>query len=315
MKERTIIDVSNTIPTRELLWDSIGFLPKIFLKRWGKCVGLSDEEISKLHALNAEEISEMFMKKCENRKDLSIEGMIQQLDEAGVHLTAIHNLDEETSTGMKPVPNEYIAEVMSKFPDYFIGFMGADPYKGAAAVKEIERGYRELALRAVVTRPYVNRVYANDRCYYPIYAKCEELGIPLWVHCTMNWDSSQPMDNGRPIYLDKVATHFPNLKIIAGHGGWPWVNEMVGLLWRHKNVYADISGHRFRYLAMPGSGWEMFFHYGNTVLQDKILFGSDWITLAIPIKKMLQEFNEIPLEENVKEKWLWGNARKLFALN
>src|SRR2546428_12415452 len=78
---------------------------------------------------------------------------------------------------------------------------------------------------------------------------------------------------GHPQPLDQVSMDFPELKIIGGLGGWPWVNEMVALVRRHPNLHVDTSAHRAKYLGQAGSGWEMLIQFGNTLIQDKVLVG------------------------------------------
>ncbi|MCK4780836.1 MAG: amidohydrolase family protein, partial [Candidatus Lokiarchaeota archaeon] len=126
--------------------------------------------------------------------------------------------------------------------------------------------------------------------------------------------STNTMEVERPIYLDVVAQDFPELKIIAGHGGWPWVNEMVAVAWRNPNVYIDIASYLPKYIGMQGTGWETLMHFGNSVLQDKILFGSTWLFMGMSIKQLADEVMKLPLKEKVKEKWLYGNAARLLGI-
>jgi predicted TIM-barrel fold metal-dependent hydrolase len=104
------------------------------------------------------------------------------------------------------------------------------------------------------------------------------------------------------------------LTIIAGLGGWPWVPELIGVARRHQNVYIDLAAHRPKYIKNPGSGFEMFLQFGNTVLQDRILFASSWMNLSIPMKQIIQETEELPRNEEVKKKWMYGNAARILEI-
>jgi predicted TIM-barrel fold metal-dependent hydrolase len=148
---------------------------------------------------------------------------------------------------------------------------------------------------------------------YPLYATCVELDIPIWFHLSINY-STNTMEVERPIYLDIVAQDFPELKMIAGHGGWPWVEEMVAVAWRNPNVYIDIASYLPKYLSMPGAGWEALLRYGNSILQDRVLFGSTWLFMGQTIKQLADGIIELPLKDEVKHKWLYGNAAKLFGI-
>jgi hypothetical protein len=105
---------------------------------------------------------------------------------------------------------------------------------------------------------------------------------------------------------------FPHLRIVASCGGWPWVPELIGVARRHQNVFIDTSSHRPKYIATPGSGFEMLLQFGNTLLQDQMVFGSGVGDLGLPIGQVVKEMRELPLKDAVKEKWLYSNALRLF---
>jgi uncharacterized protein len=168
-------------------------------------------------------------------------------------------------------------------------------------------------LKGLAMEPFEYHLRANDRRFYPLYSKCVELDIPVNLHCSINFSTMSRMDYGKPIYLDDVAVDFPELKIIAMTSGWPWVSELIGVAWRHPNVYIETAAVRPRYLAMPNTGWGELMHYGNTVIQDKILFSSSWPLL--PIERTIQEIRELPLKGSVMDKWLYGNAARLLGLS
>jgi hypothetical protein len=157
------------------------------------------------------------------------------------------------------------------------------------------------------------KIAPTNKKMYPIYSTCVELDIPIWFHISINY-STNTMEVERPIYLDVVAQDFPELKIIAGHGGWPWVNEMIAVAWRNPNIYIDIASYLPKYLGMKGTGWETLMHFGNSVLQDKILFGSTWLFMGMSIKQLADEVMKLPLKEAVKAKWLYYNAARLFKI-
>src|SRR5438046_2122972 len=115
-------------------------------------------------------------------------------------------------------------------------------------------------------------------------------------------------------YPDQFPMDFPELKIIGGLGGWPWVNEMVALVRRHPNLHVDTSAHRAKYLGQAGSGWEMLIQFGNTLIQDKVLVGMSAGLVGQPYETLIQEYLGLPLKDTVKEKWLYGNAARVFGL-
>ena len=237
--------------------------------------------------------------------------LLKLMDDAGLDIAVLTAEDAETTMHIK-TPNEKVAEFVRKAPQRFIGMAAVDPHKGMNAVRELEQAVNDLGMKCLCLEPWLHKLRSNDKLYYPIYAKCVELNIPVWIHSSINYVPQLTMDFGRPIYLDEVAGHFPELKIVAGHGGWPWVNEMMAFLWRHPNAYTDISAIRPKYLAMKGTGWEPLIQYGNSLLQDKILFGTAWP--AQQFKPNIDEIQSLPLKKEVKAKWLGGNASKLLGL-
>lgn len=210
--------------------------------------------------------------------------------------------------------NDYVVEVVRRRPDVFIGFARISPWDGMAGVRELERLVREGGLRGLAMAPFRERIPPNDRRYYPLYAKCVELGIPVRLHASMSYATDRAYDLGHPRHLDDVAMDFPELTIIAGLGGWPWVPEMVALVRRYPNLYVDTAAHRPRHFATRGSGWEMLIQFGNTLIQDKVMVGLSWLTLSQPLETLIDEVLALPLKDAVKEKWLYGNAALVLGI-
>jgi predicted TIM-barrel fold metal-dependent hydrolase len=318
-----IIDSLCYVPTEEVFVDLLVSLPPqmarylkdVFGPRVAPLLGITPEELYKMKStLSTSELKkaiEPFLPKI-RKLTMSVEKFVEQLDKVGVKRAVIFNLDEETPTGIAGLPNDYYANIVKQFPEKFIGFAGIDPLKKKKALNEIRRSY-DLGLRGIAIRPFMFQIPPSDKKMYPIYSTCVKLDIPIWFHISINY-STNTMEVERPIYLDIVAQDFPELKIIAGHGGWPWVNELVAVAWRNPNIYIDIASYLPKYIGMKGTGWESLIHYGNSVLQDRILFGSTWLFMGMSIKQLADEVMKLPLKEDVKEKWLYKNAARLLGL-
>lgn len=239
---------------------------------------------------------------------------IRFLEGAGVKMAVLYHFDEETTTGHKGPSNDFYAQLVQKAPGHLMAYAAADPHKGAEAVRELERTIKELGLHGLAVRPFMHRIRADDHRYFPLYAKCAELKVPVWIHTSINFTHTSPLDFGRPIYLDAVACAFPKLKIIAGHGGWPWVGEMAAVAWKHPNIYLDFATVRPSYMVRPGSGWEPLFQYGNHVIQRKVLFASTWMLLGLFPKVLADEVRALALKPETIERWLGKNAVELFRI-
>jgi hypothetical protein len=213
------------------------------------------------------------------------------------------------------VTNDETAELLRRYPNRFLGLARISGLKGMSGVRELEQRVREQGFRALGVSALVDCIPASDRRFYPLYAKAAELGIPVRIYSSMNYANDRPYDLGHPRHLDQVAMDFPELTIIGGLGGWPWVNEMVALVRRHPKLHVDTSAHRAKYLGQPGSGWEMLMQFGNTLIQDKVLVGLSAGLVGQPHETLIKEYLDLPLKDAVKEKWLYGNAARVFGLD
>ena len=318
-----IIDSLCYVPTEEVFVDLLVSLPPqmarylrdVFGPRVAPLLGISAEELYNMKtSMNAFELKSALKPYLPKIRKLTstLDDFVVQLDGMGVEKAVIFNLDEETPSGIAGLPNDYYAGIVKEYPNKFIGFAGIDPLKGMDAFREIRRSY-DLGLRGVAVRPFMFQIPSTHPKMYPIYSTCVELDIPIWFHLSINF-STNSMEVERPIYLDIVCQDFPELKIIAGHGGWPWVNELVAVAWRNSNVYIDIASYVPKYLGMKGTGWEPLINLGNSILQDKILFGSTWLFMGMSIKQLADGVMELPLKEEVKKKWLYSNAAELLGI-
>lgn len=229
--------------------------------------------------------------------------MVAAMDRAGVDsalLCAWHR------PGVPVLTNDEVAGIVQRFPGRFHGVAAVDLEKPVAAVRELERAVRELGFRALRVIPWLWNKPPNDRLYYPLYVKCVELDIPF---CTQVGHTGplMPSETGRPVpYLDEVALTFPELRIVAGHIGVPWTDEMIGLAWKHENVFIDTSAHLPRYYP------PQLLHYMRTYGQDKVLFGTNFPHL--PFEKCAEQARALELPTAVMEKFLHGNAARVFQL-
>ena len=312
-----IIDALCYMPTPEVMVDLVASLPPqmaaylrdVFGPRVAPLMGISSDELYQMKTTLDQDALRGRLASLVKHMTMKPAAFIEQMDEMEVERAVIFNLDEQTGGGIKGLPNDYHAELVAAYPERLVGFAGIDPLKGMDAVREIRRCY-DLGMRGVAVRPFIVGMPPTHARMYPIYSTCVELGIPIWFHLSINY-STNNMEVERPTYLDIVAQDFPELKIIAGHGGWPWVAEMCAVAWRNPNVYLDIASYLPKYLAMPGSGWEPLMNLGNSVIQDKVLFGSTWLFMGQSIKQLADGVRQLPLKESVKEKWLYGNAARL----
>jgi uncharacterized protein len=234
---------------------------------------------------------------------LSIEQTLALMDEAGVEKLML-------SAWCRPegwvFTNDEVAEYTRAYPDRFVGVATVDLARPVAAVAELQRAVNELGFKALRIVPWLWKLPPNHRLYYPLYVKCVELDIPF---CTQVGHTGplMPSETGRPVpYLDEVALDFPELRIVAGHIGHPWTDEMIGLAWKHDNIFIDTSAY------LPAYYPPQLLHYLKTYGKDKVLFGSNFPQLSH--SKCMQQVRELGLTAEVEAGFLYGNARRVFGL-
>lgn len=249
----------------------------------------------------------------ERAKCPSEAAFIAMLDAARVDHAVIFTENYDTTVGISPASNEQMAVALGRFGERVIGLGGVDPWASGAA-DVVEKGVRELGMRGFLVSPFKQKIRADDQRMAPIYERCQELGVPIFLHTGIHWSRGGDYELDHPRYLDAVAGAYRNLKIVAVHAGWPWLDEMMIIAWRHPNIFIDISAHRPRHLAMAVGGGDALIHYGNRMLADRIMFGSTWTLMNCSISELLDEVRGLPLKQPVIDKWLGLNAQRLFDL-
>jgi predicted TIM-barrel fold metal-dependent hydrolase len=221
----------------------------------------------------------------------------------GKHVTAavVVNMNA-CNTWARSLPNDFIAKYVGEFPNFYLGYGGVDPNMNPrGALREVERCAKELGLVGLKFHPAYQDFYPNDHeRAYPIYEACEALSLPILVHTGTTRMTHCSIRSCKPEFLDEVATDFPNLRIIMTHFGWPWTAEALAVTWRHEHVYLDLSGWLPSYILATEP---LVFQYMNSVLSDKLVFGSDYP--AISPKTWLEEFGVI-----CEQGFDWGGKRR-----
>jgi predicted TIM-barrel fold metal-dependent hydrolase len=225
----------------------------------------------------------------------------------------VFSIDAETTSGVPYVGNDWVASIVRKHPDRFIGFASVDPWKGALALRELERSVSELGLRGLKLHPTTQAFFPNDTRFYPLWEKCAELRIPALFHTGQTGVGAGTPGGGgyklkyaHPLRLDDVAADFPELTIIMAHPAVPWQEEQLSVVLHKANVYMDLSGWSPKYFR------PVLLQYATTLLQDKVLFGSDYPSLQPD--RWLRDFEVLEVKEEVRRKILLENAQKLLRL-
>lgn len=241
-----------------------------------------------------------------------LQGYLDAYEKVGADKVVIKARDLESTFGTV-ISNDDVASFCDCNGDRFIGFAGVDPHKGMSAVRELERSVKDLGLCGLNIQCFEHKLPINDKLLYPLYAKCVELDIPVNIHCGINFSTQSSMAYGQPMLLDEVMVHFPELRVCAAPPGWPWIKELLGVAWKHRNVYIGLVYMRPKLLAVQDSGYGPLLQYGKTLLKDRMIFGSGYPSL--PIERALSEIEDLQLGEELTNAWLHDNCARFLRLD
>ena len=247
----------------------------------------------------------------EMRGGVSIPRYLEKMDAAGIDRTLLVAVraGDLAVKGSFEIEYSRVAEVCAEHPERFSGLAGVDPFRGMAGIYQLQEAVESLGFVGAHLYPHWFGLAPNDRRYYPYYAKCCELDIPIMMQVGHNLIYSRERrlpSVGRPITLDEVAIDFPELKLIGIHIGVPWTDEMISMAWKHENIFIGVDAYA------PKHWPPQIVHYLNSYGQDKVLFGTDWP--VIDPERAMAEVNEMDLRPGAKAKLLRYNALKLFRL-
>ncbi|HKS43508.1 MAG TPA: amidohydrolase family protein [Amycolatopsis sp.] len=228
---------------------------------------------------------------------------LDAMDEAGVRmglLSAWHS-----PSGVL-ISNDEVAAIVATHPDRFAGIAAVDLADPVRAVRDIRRCARDLGFVGVRVVPWLWNLPPNDRRYYPIFVTCVEEDVPF---CTQIGHTGplRPSEPGRPIpYLDEVLLDFPELVVVGGHVGYPWMAEVLSLASKYPNFHIDTSAYVVH--RLPAELIEFMRGRGRT----RVLFGSNYPMLGAGT--CLKRLGELQLGPEARELYLGGNARRVFRL-
>jgi uncharacterized protein len=213
-----------------------------------------------------------------------------------------------------PVSNEEILELAAAETDVLIPFVSIDPNRGAEGVAMARRLVEEHDVRGFKFHPNLQTFFPDDRMAYPLYEVIAEHRLPAVFHTGQTAvGSGQPGGGGillkysNPIHLDQVAADFPEMPIIMAHPSVPWQDEALSIAVHKPQVYIDLSGWSPKYFP------PQLVQYANTLLRDKVLFGTDYP--ALTPERWLADFEKLEIKPEVRPRILKDNAVALLGLD
>jgi uncharacterized protein len=209
--------------------------------------------------------------------------------------------------------SEEIAERARDNADVIIPFGSVDPARGAEGVAMAKRLIEDYGVRGFKFHPSSQAFYPNDRSAYPLYEVIEAAGLPALFHTGQTGAGAGTRGGGgirlgysNPIYLDDVAVDFPDMPIILAHPSFPWQEEALSVATHKPQVYIDLSGWSPKYFA------PILVQYANTLLKDKVLFGTDFPVLTPD--RWTADLEKTAIRDEVKPGIFKDNAVRLLGL-
>jgi uncharacterized protein len=212
-----------------------------------------------------------------------------------------------------PVTNDELFELAAEHDDVVIPFASVDPTRGDDAVREARRLIDRYPVRGFKFHPSLQAFHPNDESFYPLYEVIAERRLPAVFHTGQTavgagrrGGAGIRLKYSNPIYLDDVAADFPEMPIVMAHPSVPWQDEALSVAVHKPQVYIDLSGWLPKYFP------PQLVQYANTLLKEKVLFGTDFP--ALTPERWLRDFDTLPIKDEVRPLILKHNAARLLGL-
>jgi predicted TIM-barrel fold metal-dependent hydrolase len=212
--------------------------------------------------------------------------------------------------GLVGVKQEAGKRAMREHPDRFVAALSVDPNRGMDAVREIVQAKAEWDIRAVDVFPagLFPQVAINDKKMYPIYAKCCELGISVWVNAGVPGPRLK-MDCQKVEYIDEVMYDFPELVFVTRHGCEPWEDLAVKLMLKWPGLHYCTSA------FAPKHYPKAILKYANTRGADKIIYAG-YFPMGLTLERIMGDMDTyVDLKADVWPKFLRDNAARVLKLD
>lgn len=233
----------------------------------------------------------------------SVDSTLQAMDAAGVDIAL---LSAWVGPEGELISNQEVSQQIEAAPTRFRGLASVNLYRPMTAVRDIRRWVDGKTFVGVRVVPWLWDLPPNDRRYYPIYAACVEAGVPF---CTQIGHTGplKRSETGRLIpYLEDVMLDFPELVVVGGHVGFPWLDELVTLTVKFPNFHVDTSAYALHRLPQAFVDWM------KGLGRNRVMFGTNWPMLSP--QKCLAGLKGLQLTQEQSEAFLSGNARRVFSL-
>jgi predicted TIM-barrel fold metal-dependent hydrolase len=262
---------------------------------------------------------------------------VASMDQGGVDITCLFGNDQADPGSCPPwrderfmaVPTNFGDEELSAFcghyPDRLIGFTSINPNRYQPE-RKVERAIKEFGMKAVKLYPH-SGFYPNDSRLTRTFELCSRLGVPVVIHTGMKAVCWQWMKYNQPIYVDEIATNFPDLNIVMCHGGYPWTEEFIAVVYTNPNIWVDLTflERIEETFLLPGLAENTIRRLVKLIGAQRLLWGTEGPYMTLPLYgshdpsnyqvsqyKLVKRFDF--LTEKDKADILGNNAARLLKL-
>jgi uncharacterized protein len=233
-------------------------------------------------------------------REFTAESLLDAMDHAGVEAALISA--QAGSTWQ--ISCEYICELISACPGRLYGMAGIDPRDISGGLRRLVAAVDDLKFVGAHSYPHWFHRAPDDRSYWPFYAKCVELDVPIQIQVGQAQAGLPSL--GRPGTIDAIALDFPDLKIVAIHTGYPWEREMVAVARKHENVFIGAD-------TLHPSAWAPeLVEFIRGAGRAKVMFGTSFPILTF--EDALQGLEQLEFESETRELLVRGNVKRVYRI-
>ena len=225
-----------------------------------------------------------------------IDVTLREMDKYGIEIGLIGLGSAETK------------RALAEHPDRFVPSLSVDPNEGMGAIRKIVEAHDEFGIRSVSMFPcgLFPQVAINDRKMYPVYAKCCELDIPVWVNAGVPGPRLR-MDPQKVEYIDDVMYDFPELTFVTMHGCEPWADLAVKLMLKWPGLHYSTSAFAPKHYPKD------IINYANTRGADKIIYAG-YFPMGLTLERIMGDMVNVPFKDHVWPKFLRENAARVLKI-
>ncbi len=233
----------------------------------------------------------------------SIDLMFKEMDDAGIETGVVPG---RVSPVLGTIENEDVISLVAQYPKRLVGFTSVNPVNRRKAIAAVELAMKK-GMKGVVIEPglLANPMHLDDARMYPIYAYCEDAKVPVLFMAGGN--AGPDCSYTSPEHIDCVARDFPELKIISGHGNWPWAAQIIHVCYRRPNIYLSPDMYIF---GMPGA--MDYVNAANGFMVERFLFATAYPLVSF--KDAIEAFLKFSLKESALDRIFHRNAAELLGI-